>query len=437
MLEWSIQPPQARDRIPRPHSSKDANPLTRQQIEPRHAGRLISGSARIRRITLFRVAVPLKKEIKHASHSRTDSENLIVRVELSGGEVGHGEGVPRPYVTGETVDSAFAMLRPHDWPSMVGQPRDFAELVRRVEALSLPEIDNDPRGMAGNAARCALELALLDAYGRHFGEPLGRAIDLVTIPGVRKRSSPRKVRYGAALTAESRLKEIHSAIKFRIYGFQDVKTKVGVAGQDDPRRIGAFRRLLGPWVDLRLDANEAWPAAEVLERMAPLKRFSPSLIEQPVPHGEVQALAAIRRRLGVPVMLDESLCGYPDAEAAWRDGTADMLNVRLSKCGGLIPSLRIIGLAGRKGLGLQFGCHPGETAILSAAGRALASRVEGLSYVEGSYDRHILNRNLSREDITFGYGGWAPPLPGPGLGITAEDASLEIMASERCELTYD
>ena len=61
-------------------------------------------STQIRRITLFRVAVPLKKEIKHASHSRTESENLVVRVELEGGQVGYGEGVPRPYVTGETVD---------------------------------------------------------------------------------------------------------------------------------------------------------------------------------------------------------------------------------------------------------------------------------------------------------------------------------------------
>ena len=72
-----------------------------------------------------------------------------------------------------------------------------------------------------------------------------------------------------------------------------------------------------------------------------------------------------------------------------------MLNVRLSKCGGIFPSLRIIGLAQRSGLGLQLGCHPGETAILSAAGRHVASRVDGLSWVEGSYDRHIL-RQTSR-----------------------------------------
>src|SRR5205823_794245 len=100
--------------------STDANPLTPQQTEARRVGQLPSQGAGIRRITLLRIAVPLKREIKHASHSRTESENLIVRVELAGGQVGHGEGVPRPYVTGETVNSALAMLRSHDWARTIG-----------------------------------------------------------------------------------------------------------------------------------------------------------------------------------------------------------------------------------------------------------------------------------------------------------------------------
>ena len=71
-------------------------------------------TTRIRRIELFRVRVPLKKEIKHASHSRTESENLVVRVELANGQAGHGEGVPRSYVTGETIESTFATLARYD-----------------------------------------------------------------------------------------------------------------------------------------------------------------------------------------------------------------------------------------------------------------------------------------------------------------------------------
>ena len=136
-------------------------------------------------------------------------------------------------------------------------------------------------------------------------------------------------------------------------------------------------------------------------------------------------------------MLDESLCGYPDAQSAVDHGTADILNVRLSKCGGIFPSLRIIALARRSGLGIQLGCHPGETSLLSAAGRHLASRVAGLRYVEGSYDRHILGANLTRHDVTFGYGGRAQPLSGPGLGVEVDPALLETMTVLTREVNYE
>ena len=149
------------------------------------------------------------------------------------------------------------------------------------------------------------------------------------------------------------------------------------------------------------------------------------------------ALAELRPKLGMPVMLDESLCGWPDAVAAVEQGTADLLNVRLSKCGGIIPSLRIIALAQRSGLGVQLGCHPGETSLLSAAGRQVASRVDGLRYVEGSYDRHILAANLTRHDLTFGYGGRARPLKGPGLGVEVDPAALEAMTLMSREVSYD
>ncbi len=135
-------------------------------------------------LDLFKVAVPLKKVIKHASFERSVSENLVVRVRLSDGIVGYGEGVPRPYVTGETLETAFAALEAHDWSMIMGRPSSFAQVVERVEGLTLPEIESDPRGMAGNAARCALEMAILDAYGQRFGESVGAAVELARVDGL-------------------------------------------------------------------------------------------------------------------------------------------------------------------------------------------------------------------------------------------------------------
>jgi len=389
----------------------------------------------IRSIELIHVALLLKSKIKHASHERSSSDSLIVRATLDSGEVGHGEGVPRAYVTGETIETAFAALRAFDSPRAVGSPANYHDAVRAVTGLQLPEIEADPRGMFGNAARCALEMALLDAFGRKFDRSFGDAVRLQGESGLGFFREPMPVRYSGAITADSTRKERISAFKMRIYGFDQVKVKVGVEGQDDASRLATIRRIIGSSMDMRIDANEAWHASELIGRVRPLLFFHPSALEQPVPHAEVGALADLRLGLGVPIMLDESLCGYPDGLRAVADGTADVFNVRISKCGGIGPTMRLMALAGRSGLDVQLGCHPGETGLLSAAGRHVASNVAGIWFVEGSYDRHVLETNVIVEDITFGYGGRAKPLSGPGLGVTVDREALERMTVAREEVS--
>jgi muconate cycloisomerase len=179
---------------------------------------------------------------------------------------------------------------------------------------------------------------------------------------------------------------------------------------------------------LRVDANEAWPAVDAARKIAELEPAGISAVEQPVPHAEIDRLAAIRQQVKTPIMLDESLCGPADAERAAADGLCDLFNLRLSKCGGFIPSLRVAQLAAKHGLGYQLGCQVGETAILSTAGRHFATSVRDLRYVEGSFDRHLVRYPLGTEDVTFGWGGWAPALVRTGLGIGVQEDWVERLA---------
>ncbi len=391
---------------------------------------------RLRRIELFHVAVPLRSKIAHASHQRVASDNLIVRATLDDGTTGYGEGVPREYVTGETIETCFGALRRFDAAEALGAPADWPGVVRSLERLELPETREDARGMAGNAARCGLELALLDACGRRLGVTMGEAVRGLGEASSIASEAPHGVRYSGAITAASEKKERISAWKMRIYGFAQVKIKVGVAGQDDASRLGRLRSILGKRCDIRLDANEAWGADEAVANYAPLRRFGATALEQPIAHAEVGRLAEMRPRLGVAVMLDESLCGWPDGVRAVKEGLCDVFNVRLSKCGGLIPSLRLLALAERAGLESQLGCHPGETGILSAAGRQVASNVKRLRYLEGSYDKHVVRENVIEEEITFGYGGRAPALTGAGLGVTVDRERLERLTVRREEVDF-
>ncbi len=201
--------------------------------------------------------------------------------------------------------------------------------------------------------------------------------------------------------------------------------KVGIEGHDDIMRLRTIRRWLRRSVDLRVDANEAWAPEAAVARIRELEPFGITAVEQPVAHEKVAVLAEVRQQVRTPIMLDESLCSALDAERAIKDRTCDLFNIRLSKCGGFIPSLRLAQLARRHGLGYQLGCQVGETALLSAAGRHFAASVAGLRFLEGSYDRHLVREALGDRDITFRWGGKAPALAGPGLGVVPLPAALD------------
>ncbi|MHB8862341.1 MAG: enolase C-terminal domain-like protein [Pirellulaceae bacterium] len=380
---------------------------------------------RIVEFTAYIVTLRLRKPFHHASYSRNTSENVFVQCRLADGTQGWGEGVPRPYVTAESPEGVLTQLAATD---LAGQfDRDchtWDDVIALCCHYEPAVLEADPRGCRTNSHRCAVELSILDAYGRIFGEPVS-AVTSIFEAGRSVAHPSESVQYSGVVSVSNRATEITSALKTRLYGFRHCKVKVGVSRGNDRARMRRVRRWLGTGRDIRVDVNGAWHPTQVIDEVAPLLQYGISCVEQPVAHEHVAALKEIRQRLQVPVMLDESLTSVTDAESAIRDETCDLFNIRLSKCGGFLNSLRLAALARSAGLGYQLGCHPGESGILSAAGRHFATSVQGIRYAEGSYDRHVLEELLTNEDITFGYGGRAPALRGPGLGVTVNRAALD------------
>jgi len=383
----------------------------------------------IAELTAYHARIPLKKTIRHASFTRTYNETLIVRCRLDDGSVGWGEGLPRPYVTGETIETAFAQLRGIDLAGQLGG--EFDDLHTAAALCGGLQLEAPPGQRAdrfGNSVRAALELSLLDAATRAMELPFSAAVECVPETEPIRESRP-AVQYGVVLTGGSPLAETIGAIKYRLYGFRDCKVKVGVEGQVDAESLVRIRRFLPAGkVDIRADANEAWNIDNLEKKLVALRGFDLSAIEQPVPDAQTPGLAALRPNLGIPIMLDESLCSIDDARRAVDSGTCDLFNIRISKCGGFLNSLRIAAIAHNAGLGYQLGCLVGETGILSAAGRHFATSIAGIRSLEGSYDRHLVREPLTMEDLTFGYAGRAERLSGHGLGVTVNESALEQVA---------
>jgi muconate cycloisomerase len=374
-------------------------------------------------LAAYHARISLKRSVEHALAVRTESDNLLVSCRLADGTIGWGEGVPRDYVTGETIAGAFEQLAATELAGQLGADcHSFADAVSMCSQFEPARTGDAARGCYGNSLRCAIELSALDAYGRHFDVALWHVPSLV--PEARRLCQPAsRVQYSGAITGGSPWRERRRALFFRLAGFRQCKVKVGLNG-NDRARLARVRRILGRRVDLRVDANAAWPPEQAARRINDLAEFGITSVEQPVAHAYVKQLARVRRETTVPLMLDESLCSMSDARRALDEGTCDLFNIRLSKCGGMIPSLRLAALAHENGLGFQLGCQVGETGILSAAGRHFATSVAPIRYREGSFDRWLVRERLTVRDLTFGYGGWAPAIAGPGLGIEIDEGAV-------------
>src|SRR5437660_8788288 len=109
---------------------------------------------RVVELAAIHVRIPLRKPVRHASHVRSTSDNVLVRCVLEDGTVGFGEGVPRDYVTGETIDSALGLLRRSDLATQLEPCNDFPQAMALAERVRLAPVPGDDRGCQGNAARC-------------------------------------------------------------------------------------------------------------------------------------------------------------------------------------------------------------------------------------------------------------------------------------------
>jgi len=215
------------------------------------------------------------------------------------------------------------------------------------------------------------------------------------------------------------------------FGLREFKLKVGL--EHDQENLKVVQRLMGPAVEaggctLRADANGSWSAAQAIEQIERLEQAGFQCIEQPLPKGHEDELPLLAAAAPLPIMLDESLVTRQDAEACIAEQRAQLWNLRISKNGGLLPTMRLAELAREHGIGYQLGCMVGETSILSAAGRHFLTMVSGISHAEGSFGKFLIRRDISRKALRFGYGGNAKPLIGDGSAIKVEQSRVEELA---------
>ena len=341
--------------------------------------------------------LPFVGAFSHAAAERSRSSSIVVRLQTDDGTVGFGEGCPREYVTGETLEGtlrAFEALRPAVEGGLPNRIEDVTDWLDERTGAGAPSL------------RCALECAALDVLGKRTGRSVAELL------GVRAE----RVRYSAVIANSAPNAARRVAERCAAVGFADVKVKVDADLGANLARVRAVREALGDDVTVRVDANMAWATyGEAARQTEQLLDLGVWCVEQPMARDALQDTSRLDSAFPGCILLDEAIVSDTDLERVLDTGFGGRVLLKVSKNGGPLGTLRMKRRLDAAGVPAHLGTHVGETSLLSAAGRVVAG-VSPFSTVEGSAGRHLLAEDLVAQPLEFGLGGWAPTRYGEGSG---------------------
>jgi L-Ala-D/L-Glu epimerase len=365
------------------------------------------------RVEVRTTSVPLHTPFVTALRRTETTDTVVVTITDSDGRVGWGEAPQVWQVTGESLAGATACITTMLTPVLSGHPlEDRADLLAVGRAVQ--------GAVARNfGAKAAVDAALHDLVAQAEGTSVA-ALLAGGADGI-----PERLTTDVTLSAGAAAALADTARQRVSEGFTTLKMKVGTDASTDVQRVASVRDAVGPGIAIRLDANQGWTREEAVSviRALEVADLGVEFVEQPVVADDVEGLAWVRARVGLPVMADESCYGMHDLERIIRLEAADLVNVKLAKCGSLTLGRAMLRRAQEAGLGTIVGSmmesHIGvgaaaalvasqpttHTPDLDAAWWSVASPVEGgITY---STDEIRLPPGAGS-----GIRGWASPAPG-------------------------
>ena len=345
-------------------------------------------------LSLIKLKIPFKVSFKHSSAERSMTQSILVAAKSASGNIGLGEGCPREYVTHETVESATAFFETQR-EILIGKIHSLESLqdfVRDNEAL----IDSNP------AAWCAIELALLDWLAKENKQSLEKTLGLPQLSG--------NFRYTAVLGDASWDKLVLQVKQYLAMGFQEFKLKISGNLSDDVKKIALLQELGKGKLKLRVDANNIWQDSSTAIDYC--KQFGIRLlgIEEPLAAMQFEQLSKVAEGTQTKIILDESFLNKSQFDSIQKTATSFIINIRISKMGGLLRSLEIARMARELEIPIIVGAQVGETSILTRAALAVANtNKRNLLAQEGAFGTLLLKYDLVHPPLMFGRQGLLDP----------------------------
>jgi L-alanine-DL-glutamate epimerase-like enolase superfamily enzyme len=331
---------------------------------------------------------------------------VLVEIQTDEGAVGYGEAPCTVTVGfyGETLETVTASIRKYIAPKLVGE--DPLNIRRATSIMDVAQ---------GNAviAKTGIDFALYDVAGKILGVPT------YTLLGGMQRDKVKAASEIAIVKPEEMVEEARRLVNM---GFRVIKIKAGRDVEEEISGVRAVRDAIGLDIELRVDPNGGWSRSETIRALKAFANCGISYIEQPLPGWDLEGLAWIRKATGVSVMVDESVWNPHDVVRVAQAEAADIINIKLTKAGGLKNSLEIYATAQALGIPCVIGTEL-EGCVGVAAKLHLAASLENLpfacEFTELAFQKMAVTEPLQLED------GYLRVPKGTGLGVSPDKDLIE------------
>jgi len=360
---------------------------------------------RIKDIEAFHVSIPLNSPYIFARGSMEAFENVVVRIITDNGLTGYGESAPLPLGKGDNAASISSKIN--------------ETLSRSFKGFSVYDIEyiiSHAMEITGENADvvAGIDLALWDLLGKGLKQPVYRLIGGLCQDNI-------SVDYTLSASSPSEMAE--KAKKIYLKGFKGMIVKtIGNSVQEDIKRVRSVREAIPKHCRVSIDCNACYNRDEALQFLNGIKDFKVGYVEQPVAGEDLEGMRTCRE-VGIPIAADESLVTSKDALTLIREKACDIMNIKVTKAGGLFMSKRIASISSAAGIPVICG---GRTTfdISRYASRHFAASTYGcrnLSHVGAGPASQALIDDIVEDRTTIekvNKGGGALKVEqGPGLGF--------------------
>lgn len=343
--------------------------------------------------------IPLIEPFRISSGASSVSLTSIIEIETDEGLIGYGEGAASRYVTGENLEGMVRAINILVNGITGLNPLDIEQIYWKMEDLMI----RNP------AAKAAVDIAIHDLIGKILQQPIYKIL------GGYRDYALTDLSLGInepEIMAQKAKKAIEQ-------GFDTIKIKVGTTYKEDIARVKAIREAVGPEIFLRVDANQAWNPKEALKIIDKLAEFDIELVEQPVPAWDIDGLAYVTAHSPIPIMADESVLNARDALRIIKEHAADLINIKLMKCGGIREAIKINTIAEASGVKCMLGCMISETNVSVTAAASLGAALKNI--ITSDLDSIFALTELPMDGGVSAKGKKLILSESPGLGLREKD----------------